>query len=57
MVGGCWYGERMWGGVRGDNLGLSARQNFQPWNCWAFPRGYPPLARRPHLDRPPPSGL
>lgn len=33
-----------WGG--GDNLGLSARQNFQPWRCWAFPRGYPPWARQ-----------
>lgn len=30
----------------GDNPGLSARQNFQPWSCWAFPRGHPPWARQ-----------
>lgn len=54
-------GEDGWGGAvradvgcgRGDSLGLSARQSFQPWSCWTFPRDCPPWARPTvHLDRP-----
>lgn len=36
-VGGTVRADVRWSGE--DNLGLSARQSFQPWSCWTFPGG------------------
>lgn len=54
--GGAERADVGWGGG-GDNPGLSARQSFQPWSCWAFP-GVPTLGQATsYLDRPWPSGF
>ena len=46
-MGGGVYSESGCGVGWGDSLGLSARQSFQPWSSWSFPRGCPPKARQP----------